>query len=170
MIGSGTWASLLLLQSVEQKFSSLHLLTCPVATPVFCRRSTFATILALEKAVLDALRQRVAQIFTRLYRFLLLKEILLSIAKEIMVEILEMEIMPDYVHLLVEIDPQFGVHRAVKRFKGASSRYLRSCFPHLKSRLPTLWTNSYFVATVGGAPLDVINPVMSLSKNKNRSS
>ena len=73
-----------------------------------------------------------------------------------MVEILEMEIMPDHVHLLVEIDPQFGVHKAVKRFKSASSRYLRSCFPHLKSRLPTLWTNSYFVATVGGAPLDVI--------------
>jgi len=93
-----------------------------------------------------------------------LKEILLSIAKEIMVEILEMEIMPDHVHLLVEIDPQFGVHKAVKRFKGASSRYLRQEFPHLKSRLPTLWTNSYFVATVGGAPLDVIKQYIQNQK------
>jgi putative transposase len=26
----------------------------------------------------------------------------------------------------------------------------------LRSRLPSLWTNSYFVSTVGGAPLEVI--------------
>ncbi len=81
-----------------------------------------------------------------------------------MVEILEMEIMIDHVHLLVEIDPQFGVHKAVKRLKGASSRYLRQEFPHLKSRLPTLWTNSYFVATVGGAPLDVIKQYIQNQK------
>ncbi len=40
--------------------------------------------------------------------------------------------------------------------KGRSSRYLRQEFPWLKSRLPTLWTNSYFVTTVGGAPISVI--------------
>ncbi|SMB90990.1 putative transposase [Deinococcus hopiensis KR-140] len=66
------------------------------------------------------------------------------------------EIMPDHVHLLVEGDPQFGIHTFVKVAKGRSSRLLRSGFPRLKSRLPTLWTNSYFVSTVGGAPLSVI--------------
>ncbi|ERT07766.1 transposase IS200 like family protein [Lyngbya aestuarii BL J] len=40
--------------------------------------------------------------------------------------------------------------------KGRSSKLLRDEFPALKSRIPTLWTNSYFVATVGGAPLAVI--------------
>lgn len=55
--------------------------------------------------------------------------------------------------LLVDVDPQFGMHRLVKAIKGRSSRLLREEFSHLKSRLPTLWTNSYFVATVGGAPL-----------------
>ena len=85
-----------------------------------------------------------------------LKELLEQIAKEIRVEIIEMEIMPDHVHLLIEVDPQFGIHRAVKRFKGATSRYLRLEFPQLKSKLPTLWTNSYFVSTVGGAPLDIV--------------
>lgn len=85
-----------------------------------------------------------------------LKELLEQIAKEIQVDILEMEIMPDHVHLLIEVDPQFGIHKAVKRFKGATSRYLRLEFPHLKSRLPTLWTNSYFVSTVGGASLEVV--------------
>jgi putative transposase len=64
--------------------------------------------------------------------------------------------MPDHVHLLVEVDPQFGIHRLVKRIKGRTSRILRGEFPHLRHRLPTLWTNSYFVATVGGAPLEVV--------------
>ena len=75
---------------------------------------------------------------------------------EIQVEILEMEVMLDYVHLLVEVDPQFGIHKVVKRFKGITSRYLRQEFPELKSRLPSLWTNSYFVSTVGGAPLETV--------------
>ncbi|AOY84566.1 IS200/IS605 family transposase [Moorena producens JHB] len=85
-----------------------------------------------------------------------LKELLHQIAKEIQVEIIELEVMPDHVHLLCECDPQFGIHRVVKRFKGATSRYLREQFPHLKSRLPTLWTNSYFLSTVGGGPLETI--------------
>ncbi len=56
--------------------------------------------------------------------------------------------MPDHVHLLVEIDPQYGIHRLVKEIKGFSSRVLRSEFRQLTTRLPTLWTNSYF-STVG---------------------
>jgi len=93
-----------------------------------------------------------------------LKEIILSIASEIMVEVVELEVMPDHIHLLMEVDRQFGVHRAVKRFKGASSRYLRQEFPHLKSRLPTLWTNSYFVSTVVGAPLETVKQYIQLQK------
>jgi putative transposase len=93
-----------------------------------------------------------------------LKELLHQIAALIQVDILELEVMPDHVHLLVEVDPQFGIHKAVKRFKGATSRYLRLEFPHLKSKLPTLWTNSYFVSTVGGAPLDVIKQYIQLQK------
>lgn len=64
--------------------------------------------------------------------------------------------MPDHVHLLVEVDPQYGIHRLVKEIKGLSSRLLRGEFKHLTTRMPTLWTNSYFVSTVGGAPLSVI--------------
>jgi len=94
-----------------------------------------------------------------------LKELLNQIAKEIQVDILEMEIMPDHVHLLIEVDPQFGIHKAVKRFKGATSRYLRLEFPRLKSRLPTLWTNSYFVSTVGGAPLEIVKQYIQNQKN-----
>ena len=94
-----------------------------------------------------------------------LKELLLSYAANMNVDILEMEIMPDHVHLLMEVDPQFGIHKAVKQIKGCSSRILREEFPWLKSRLPSLWTNSYFVSTVGGAPLAVIKQYIENQKN-----
>lgn len=87
------------------------------------------------------------------------------VADERRAEIIEMEVMPDHVHLLVEVDPQFGIHRLVKLMKGRSSRILRQEFPWLRSRLPTLWTNSYFVSTVGGAPLAVIKQYIENQKS-----
>jgi len=93
-----------------------------------------------------------------------LKDIAYQLADEYDVEIIEMEIMPDYVHILCEVDPQFGIHKFVKWLKGRSSRILREEFPWLKSRLPTLWTNSYFVSTVGGAPLEVIKQYIEQQK------
>lgn len=94
-----------------------------------------------------------------------LQEIIRELCQELRVEVIALEVMPDHVHLLAEVDPQFGVHRLVKRLKGASSRYLRSEFPRLKARLPSLWTNSYFVSTVGGAPLAVIKQYVEQQKN-----
>ena len=85
-----------------------------------------------------------------------LKDIIRETCAEIHAELIEMEVMPDHVHLLVEVDPQYGIHRAVRLIKGRSSRLLRDEYPWLKSRLPTLWTNSYFVSTVGGAPMKTI--------------
>jgi putative transposase len=85
-----------------------------------------------------------------------LKQIITDVCAERDSHLIEMETMPDHVHLLVECDPQFGIHRLVKQIKGRSSRLLREEFPTLRSRLPTLWTNSYFVATVGDAPLAII--------------
>lgn len=84
-----------------------------------------------------------------------LKE-LLEYATKLSVIVLELEVMPDHVHILLEVDPQFGVHKTVKALKGYTSKVLRSEFPALKTKLPTLWTNSYFVATIGGVTLDVV--------------
>ena len=94
-----------------------------------------------------------------------LKELIEDICKESKIDIIEMEIMPDHVHLLLEVDPQYGINRAVRHIKGSTSHILRSEFPQLKSRLPTLWTNSYFVSTVGGAPLAVIKQYIENQKN-----
>jgi len=88
-----------------------------------------------------------------------------QVAAKYSAEIIAIEIMPDHVHVLVEVDPQFGIHRLVKNLKGVSSHILRQEFPTLKSKLPTLWTNPYFVSTVGGAPLAIIKQYVENQKN-----
>jgi putative transposase len=95
-----------------------------------------------------------------------LKEILHQTATKLQAGIIELEVMPDHVHLLCEVDPQFGIHRLVKRLKGCSSRLLRQEFSWLESRLPTLWTHSYFVATVGGAALTVVKQYIEQQKGR----
>jgi putative transposase len=98
-----------------------------------------------------------------------LKALIAQRCSEINAEIIELEIMPDHVHLLIEVDPQFGINKAVRSIKGFTSHKLRNEFPELKTRLPTLWTNSYFVSTVGGAPLDVIRQyIESQTKSERR--
>ncbi|MDI9918610.1 IS200/IS605 family transposase [Rhodococcus sp. IEGM 1379] len=94
-----------------------------------------------------------------------LKQIIREVCAERDAPIVELETMPDQVHLLVTCDPQYGIHRLVKGIKGRSSRLLRQEFPSLKSRMPTLWTNSYFVATVGGATLEVIKEYVENQRN-----
>jgi len=93
-----------------------------------------------------------------------LKQIIHEVANELCGEVLELEVMPDHVRIRCEVDPQFGIHRFVKHIKGRSSRLLRQEFPQLKRRLPTLWTHSYFVATVGGAPLAIIKQYIESQK------
>jgi putative transposase len=94
-----------------------------------------------------------------------LKEILNEVCLEFKAELIELEVMPEHVHILVECDPQFGIAKLIRYMKGRSSRLLRQEFPWLKSRLPTLWTNSYFVSTVGGAPLEVIKQYIENQKH-----
>lgn len=86
----------------------------------------------------------------------MLKNILPFKANELGAEIIEMETDKDHVHLLISCDPQFGIHRVVKGLKGFSARVLRENFPHLKSTMPSMWTNSYFCATVGSISLETV--------------
>lgn len=94
-----------------------------------------------------------------------LKQIIREVCTERNAPIAELDTMPDQVHLLVDIDPQYGIHRLVKQIKGRSSRLLRQEFPSLRRRLPTLWTNSYFVATIGGATLEVVKRYVENQRN-----
>ncbi len=97
-----------------------------------------------------------------------LKEIIQEVANEVNAEIIEMETDKDHIHILCEVDPQFGVNRFIKLAKGRSARALREEFPHLKTKLPTLWTNSYFISTIGGAPLEVIKQYIENQQTSQR--
>ena len=103
-----------------------------------------------------------------------MKTILREVAAEYQATVLELELtpalacgasVPDHVHLLREVDPQYGIHRLVRQMKGCSSRLLGQEFPTLRSRLPTLWTNSYFVSSFGSAPLAVIEQYIENQKH-----
>ena len=94
-----------------------------------------------------------------------LKKIIARVCEARDAQLIELEVMPDHVHLLVDVDPQFGVHRLVNEIKASSSRELRRDFAFLKRRLPTLWTNSYLVSTVGGAPLAIVKQYIENQKH-----
>lgn len=81
-------------------------------------------------------------------------------------EFVQVEVMPDHVHLLVGCDPQFGIHRLVKCVKGATSHQLRQEYPALKQKLPSLWTNRYYVSTTGGVTLETVKRYVENQKGK----
>lgn len=94
-----------------------------------------------------------------------LRQIVREVCTEHDAPIVELETMPDQVRLLVSCDPQYGIHRLVKQIKGRSSRHIRQEFPQVRSRIPTLWTNSYFVATVGGSTLEIVKQYVASQRN-----
>jgi putative transposase len=91
-------------------------------------------------------------------------ELIHKAASRYRAEVIALEIRPDQVHLLVEVDPQLGIHRLIKRLKGVTSHDLTKEFASLRTRLPSLWTNSYFCSTVAGAPLEVIRQYVENQK------
>ena len=95
-----------------------------------------------------------------------LKEILYEEAEKLDVTIKSLEVMPDHVHMFIEFDPRLIVHKVIKQLKGASSHRLREEFPSLKSKLPSLWTRSYFSCTVGHISEATIMRYIEEQKNK----
>jgi putative transposase len=68
----------------------------------------------------------------------------------------EIAVQADHVHLRLDIDPRVGVSAFVGNIKGSTSYIVRDNFPWLKKRLPTLFTHSKFIPTIGGVTLDVV--------------
>lgn len=93
-----------------------------------------------------------------------LKQLTEEICKAHDFELFELEIRSNQVRLLIEVDPKFGIHKAVKLIKGQTSRILRQEYAWLCSRLPSLWTNSYFVSTVEDTPLEAIEEYVQSQK------
>jgi len=95
-----------------------------------------------------------------------LKEIFSEISEEISCPILEMEILTDHVHLLIDCDPSFGITKAIRTLKGKSANIIRNEFPELKKRLPCLWTRTSFIATVGSVSLETVKKYIQNQKGK----
>ena len=95
-----------------------------------------------------------------------LKELLTEKAKEMGAVIHSLEVMPDHVHLFVESDPTQAPTRIAAQFKGYTSKVLRGEFSNLRSRLPTLWSRSYFVGSIGSVTASAVQHYIESQKGK----
>ena len=94
-----------------------------------------------------------------------LRELIEAKAKELDMTIHAMEIMPDHVHLFIESDPRFSIARITNQIKGQTSRVLRKEFKTLRTRLPTLWSRSYYAGTVGNVSEESVRQYIESQKN-----
>lgn len=93
------------------------------------------------------------------------EELFHEISKKYKFEITDIEVMPDHVHMVISCDPSFGIVKCVHKLKGSSSNILRKEFPHLQ-KMPTLWTRSIFISSVGSVTLDVVKKYIEDQKGK----
>ncbi|MGB7713066.1 MAG: IS200/IS605 family transposase [Microcoleus sp.] len=94
-----------------------------------------------------------------------LQEIIFEVVTENRWKIIALEIMPDHVHLLLNLKPTDSASFVMQRVKGRASSYLRKEFPELL-KLPTLWTPSYFVGSVGNVSTETVRKYMEGQKGK----
>jgi len=79
-----------------------------------------------------------------------------SVARKNEMEVLEVKVMPDHVHLFVSAPPRFAPSTVVNMFKGVSARWLRDRFPELKQLGDSLWTRTYYIGTAGSVSAETI--------------
>ena len=78
-------------------------------------------------------------------------------------EVVALEVLPDHVHLFAAITPDLAPNQIVAQVKGVTSRLCRQEFPHLL-KMPSLWTRSYFVSTVGHVSDSVVRAYIENQK------
>jgi len=109
------------------------------------------------------------------YRRGVLNEAMQSFLKELLFKysdesknfsVLELEVMSDHVHCLIQIDPDYPIPSVLNILKGKSSTEMKNRFPELRKRLPTLWTRAKFIATVGSVSLETVKRYIENQKNK----
>jgi putative transposase len=78
--------------------------------------------------------------------------------------IIELVVRPDHVHLFGHFPPTLAPHQITHRLKGATAHALRQEFPALRSRLPSLWTHSYYCGTAGNVSSETIRKYIEAQK------
>ena len=88
-----------------------------------------------------------------------MQNIMASICKGFEAQLVEFNGEADHVHLLVNYPPKVALSTLVNSLKGVSSRLMRKEYgdfhPWLKRR-GVLWSPSYFAASCGGAPIEIL--------------
>jgi putative transposase len=95
-----------------------------------------------------------------------LRQILTDKADELECDIQSLEIMPDHIHMFIKTPPTIGVHFLVQQLKGISARKLREKFHHLKTKLPNMWTRSYYAESVGHISEKTVRKYIEEQNNK----
>lgn len=95
-----------------------------------------------------------------------LSELIPQVVKRNGGEVLELVVQPDHVHLFASFPPTLAANQIVHRIKGATSHQLRKEFPELNSRLPSLWTRSYYVGTAGHVSAETIRRYIDEQKGR----
>ena len=95
-----------------------------------------------------------------------LKQVLGDKAAGLGIDLEAIEVMPDHVHLFVTGQPTEAIQYIVNQLKGASSRIMRSEFAVLRSKLPCLWSRSYYCGTVGYVSEAAIRKYIEAQKGK----
>jgi len=78
--------------------------------------------------------------------------------------ILTLAIEPDHLHLFVRVWPSDSAAQVVKEVKGITSFHLRQEFKPILSKLPSLWTRSYFASTSGAVSTETIQRYIDAQK------
>jgi putative transposase len=94
-----------------------------------------------------------------------LRELIFEKQQEYLYTVIDVEVLPDHVHMILDVDPRLGISDIIGKIKGYTAHTLRAEFPGLRSRLPSLWTRSKFVSSVGAVSLDIVKRYIENQKN-----
>ena len=96
------------------------------------------------------------------------RNLLYAFAKEYRFEILAMDVMPDYIHLLINASPQFCIPDMIKIMKGGIAKKLFLLYPEMKKQLwrGHLWNPSYCVMTASGNSREMVEQYLESQREK----
>lgn len=94
------------------------------------------------------------------------EQVVKNLASERRWDILEIAVQPDHVHIFIRFNADDSPHKVVKAIKGRTSNRLRKEFPELVTKLPALWTRSYFVATAGNISQEAVQRYIEEQKGR----
>lgn len=93
------------------------------------------------------------------------KELVNTISEEMNLKVIALECDIDHVHLFINAKPTISPSKIMYHLKGRTSRIIRQEFYKL-SKMPSLWTRSYFVSTAGEVSSETIKKYVENQKKR----